>query len=85
MRTTVAIDDHLLAAAKRRAHRLGLSLGQLVEEALRKELARPDQRPAGPPLPVFRGGTGARPGIDVASNRALFEALDEGQPIERLR
>ena len=39
MRTTLAIDDRLLAAAKRRARQHGMTLGQLVEEALQAELA----------------------------------------------
>ncbi len=85
MRTTLAIDDNLLATAKERAHRLGLTLGQLVEEALRRELGADEVPSSRPEVPVFRGGGGVRPGIDVTSNRALLEALDEGQPVERLR
>jgi len=30
-----------------------------------------------PPIPVFRGGTGPRPGVDLTSNRGLHEVLDE--------
>ena len=85
MRTTIAIDDHVLAAAKRRARERDLTLGRLVEDALRRELAReatPNQAVA---VPVFRGGRGVRPGIDVTSARALQEALDEGLPLEALR
>jgi hypothetical protein len=57
-----------------------------VEAALRRELSRgsASERSA-PPVPVFRGGNGVRPGIDVTSNRALLEALDEGRPVEKLR
>lgn len=84
MRTTVAIDDHLLANAKRRARERGSTLGQLVEDALRRELAMPP--PAEPvALPVFRGGNGPRPGIELTSNRALREALDEGIDLSDLR
>lgn len=86
MRTTIAVDDRLLASAKRQARRLGLTLGQLIEEALRRELAsRAGGKKPRPIVPVFRGGGGARPGIDLASNRSLLEVLDEGQPLERLR
>lgn len=85
MRTTVAIDDHLLATAKRRAHGLGLTLGQLVEEALRRELGTEETPGNRPEVPVFQDGDGVRPGIDVTSNRALLEALDEGQAVEQLR
>jgi uncharacterized protein (DUF1330 family) len=38
-----------------------------------------------PTIPVFRGGTGPRPGIDLTSNRALFEALDDGVPPDKRR
>lgn len=83
MRTTVSIDDELLESAKRRAAERGKTLGQVLEDALRRELAAPapTERPT---VPVFRGGTGPRPGIDLTSNRALHEALDEGvDPLER--
>jgi hypothetical protein len=75
MRTTVAIDNHLLATAKAAARRRGYTLGRLIEEALRRELA---QNAAGSPpeVPVFRGGTGPRPGVDLRSNRALIELVD---------
>lgn len=74
MRTTIAINDELLDAAKSAAQRRGYTLGQLMEEALRRELARPATPP--PPVPVFRRGTGPRPGVDLRSNRALAELLD---------
>jgi len=84
MRTTVAVDDHLLAAAKRRARERGQTLGQIVEDALRRELSATTAGPA-VELPVFRGGDGLRPGVDVGSNRALRELLDEGVGVRDLR
>lgn len=85
MRTTLAIADELLTAAKRRAHERGMTLGRLVEAALRRELAAPPQAGERPEIPVFRGGTGPRPGLDLTSNRALHEALDEGRDLSELR
>jgi hypothetical protein len=85
MRTTIAIDDNLLAQAKRRARLLGLTLGQLVEEALRLELSRSLSPGERPPVPVFRGGSGLRPGLDGASNRSLLEELDRESGAEKLR
>jgi hypothetical protein len=38
-----------------------------------------------PTVPVFRSGTGRRPGIDLTSNRALHEALDEGLELDDRR
>ncbi len=85
MRTTVAIDDQLLQGAKARARDTGRTLGQLVEDALRRELARPRSDAAVRSVRVYAGVGGVRPGIDVTSNRALLEALDDDQPFERLR
>jgi hypothetical protein len=85
MRTTIAIPDELLTAAKRRARESGKTLGQIVEAALRRELASQSPKETPPPVPVFRGGTGPRPGIDLTSNRALYETLDEGLDLNQRR
>lgn len=76
MRTTLTIDDRLLALAKTRAHEQHRTLGQLVEDALQRYLSadKPPQRV--PELPVFERGTGFVEGVDWSSNRGLFEALD---------
>jgi Arc/MetJ family transcription regulator len=84
MRTTISVDDHLLASARRRARQRGQSLGEVVEDALRRELAAPAQAHA-PNVPVFRGGGGPVPGIDLTSNRALREALDRDIELDELR
>jgi hypothetical protein len=85
MRTTVSISDEVLAAAKRRARERGVTLGQFVDAALQRELN--ESRPSSdvPAVPVFLGGTGPRPGIDLNSNRALLEALDEGVELDDRR
>jgi hypothetical protein len=85
MRTTISISDELLAAAKQRAREHGQTLGQFVDAALQRELNEPDARREAPPVPVFRDGTGPRPGIDLTSNRALLEALDEGVDLDDRR
>lgn len=85
MRTTLAIEDRLLSQAKRRARQQGLTLGEFVEEALRRALARPQLATERPTVPVFRGEGGLRPGVDATSNRSLLETLDEDRPIEQLR
>jgi hypothetical protein len=85
MRTTLSIADELLASAKIRAHERGKTLGALVEDALRRELSV-DYRPADrPPVPIFRGGTGPTPGLDLNSNRAIHEFLDEGVELDKRR
>ena len=85
MRTTVSIADELLDSAKARAKERGVTLGTLVEDALRRELslnAGPRKRV---PVPVFDGKTGPWPGVNLNSNRELQEFLDEGLPFEKLR
>ena len=86
MRTTVNITDELLVAARRRAQESGRSLGAVIDAALRRELSAPPpgarERPA---VPIFRGGTGGRRGVDLSSNRALHEVLDEALPLNRRR
>lgn len=76
MRTTVSIGDELLAQAKRRAANRQLTLGQYVEQALRRDLLADEPPRQVVELPVFAGGR-PRPGIDVTSNRDLYDALDE--------
>lgn len=85
MRTTISVSDELLAAAKRRARERGQTLGQFVDAALQRELNEAEQPRKAPSVPIFRGGTGPRPGIDLSSNRALVEALDDGVELEKRR
>jgi hypothetical protein len=85
MRTTISIHDELLETAKRRARERGLTLGGLIEDALRRELSVDQQHVERIPIPVYTGGGGLRAGVDITSNRALQELLDEGVPFEKLR
>lgn len=85
VRTTISISDELLAAAKRRARERGQTLGSVVEDALRRELASGGESSPRPPVPVFTGGTGPRPGLDLTSNRALYEVLDESLDLNSRR
>lgn len=79
MKTTLDIDDRLLAEAKAQAAREQKSLTRLIEEGLslrlRPKLSAP--RKAKVDLPVFKGCTGLAPGIDPSSNKSLYDALDE--------
>lgn len=77
MRTTISIPDQLLAAAKEHARLTGRTLGQVVEAGIRREFKAKPNQPR-PEVPAFDGGGGPQPGVDLSSNRALYEALDEG-------
>ena len=85
MRTTISIDDELLAAARKQARSHGQTLGQFIESSLRHRLAAVDHRGPRPVVPIYRGGTGPRPGLDLTSNRALLEALDDGLELDARR
>ena len=85
MRTTISIDDELLATARERARAQGQTLGQFVESSLRRQLAVGECGGPRPAVPVYRSGTGPRPGLDLTSNRALIEALDEDLELDARR
>jgi hypothetical protein len=80
MRTTLNLDDALLAEAKQVAARTGRSLAAVVEDALRESLHRrnrPGVRTV--ELPVFGEG-GLQPGVDLDDSAALLELMDQGDP-----
>jgi hypothetical protein len=76
VRTTVNIDDRLLDWAKDVARQRESTLGDVLNEALQRLLMQPPVE-SGPPLPVFQGDRGVMPGIDLDSNRSMFDALDD--------
>jgi len=85
MRTTVSIHDELLQSAKLRARERGVTLGQLIEDGLRRELSTCVAPSPRVPIPVFDGKTGPMPGVNLNSNRELYEFLDEGVPLDKRR
>lgn len=74
MRTTVNIDDGLLATVKRRAQDEGRTLGELIDAALQRYLGDPDER-VGPELKIFNGPLGTRPGVDLTTNAGIYDAM----------
>ena len=77
MRTTVDLDDALLAEAKLLARRSGKTLSAVVEDALRERLARRNAQPERAPvrLPTV-GGNGLLPGVDLDNSAALRDLMD---------
>ena len=82
MRTTVNIDDALLAEAKSVAARTHRSLGSVFEEALRVLLIeRAEARNSTEPfsLPVGRATSGVWPGVDLEDKEHLAELLEDNR------
>lgn len=78
MKTTLNLNDQLLADAKALAARQRTSLTRLIEEGLQMRL-RAQAKPASRGrvrLPVFKGRGGLVEGVDPLSNKALLDALD---------
>lgn len=80
MKTTLNINDHLLADAKALAAQQRTSLTRLIEEGLQMRLRTPVA--AGPRgkkvrLPVFKGAGGLLAHVNPLSNKSLLGALDD--------
>ena len=78
MRTTINVDEQLLVQAKAQAATLGVTLGRLIEDALRESLTRHahvEQR--GRVRLITMQGTGTRPGIDLDNSRTLLESMEQ--------
>lgn len=74
VRTTLNIDQKVMAELRREAARRGCSMSELVESALRLLLRQPrGPRPEVPPLPTFTSG-GHR--VDIADRHALYQATE---------
>jgi hypothetical protein len=79
VKTTLDINDSLLANAKSLAARQRTSLTRLIEEGLRLRLqsatAMPRVRKR--KIPVFKGIGGLVAGLNATSNKAMLDAADD--------
>jgi hypothetical protein len=77
MRTTIHVDDQLLVQAKAQAATLGVTLAQLIEDALRASLMRrKNVEHRGRIRIITMKGTGTRPGIDLDNGYSLLEIME---------
>jgi len=75
MKTTLNIDDTVMARLRQESARSGRTMSELVEAALRLLLEK-DRRRARPklrPLPTFRGGGYL---VDIADREALYDVME---------
>ncbi len=75
MRTTLDLNDELLRAAKRRAADSGMSLKQVVEEALRSHM-KEVPRQTGYRLQWRTECGRLQPGVRLDDRDALFDLMD---------
>lgn len=73
MKTTLVIDDAVMARLKRESLRSGRTMSELVETALRRFLQSKPDAVVLSPLPSFASG-GAL--VDVADREALYRAME---------
>lgn len=82
MRTTLDINDALLAEAKALAAREHVSLSRVIEEGIALRLRLTRSIVSGPPLPVYTGGGGLARGVkDAIGNHALLDAADDADGV----
>jgi hypothetical protein len=74
MKTTLNIDDTVMAQLKREAVRQRRTMSELVETALRMQFRIRKNRARVPLLPTFRSGGTL---VDVASREGLYHAMEE--------
>jgi hypothetical protein len=78
MRTTVRLDDQLLADVKKLAIDTGRTFTEVVEDALRAALAQRREKTRSKPIKLHTcGGKGLQPGVDLSNNAALADLMDQ--------
>jgi len=73
MKTTLNIDDSVMARLREESARSGRTMSELVEMALRRLLEPESPEPVLPELPSFDSG-GAL--VDLADREALYQAME---------
>ncbi len=73
MKTTLQIDDTVMAMLKREAARQGQTMSELVETALRNLLMARKKPAELAPLPTFHSGGTT---VDIADRDALYQAME---------
>jgi len=81
MKTTLNIDDTVMAQLKREAARQGRTMSELVETALRLLFGAKRAPTDLPPLPTLRSGGHL---VDVADREALYHSMEGFAPFIRV-
>ena len=73
VKTTLKIDETVMARLKEEAVRRGCTMSELVESALRTLFQKEKTRSRIPELPRFRSGG---PLVDIADRESLYQAME---------
>ncbi len=77
MRTTIHLDDHLLARIKAVAASTGRTMTTVIEDALKQSL-QPDRLRARKKVRLTTvGGRGVKPGVDLDDSASLLDFLEK--------
>lgn len=86
MRTTVNIDDNLLAEVKLIAARGNTTIGSVLEDALRRMLADPTPEASRAEFSLPSSGSGGlAAGVDLQDREAIAELLGDNAPMSGRR
>jgi plasmid stability protein len=85
VRTTIRIDDELYREVKQKAARSGRTVAAVLEDAVRRGLNPSEHRAVGRYTIRPTGSGGVRPGVDLSSNAAVAEAIDESASVDAVR
>lgn len=78
MRTTVRLDDDLLAAVKKYAIETNRTLTAVIEDALRQHMAQKEVLQLREPVHLYTvQGRGTQPGVDLDDSAALLDLMEE--------
>jgi len=73
MKTTLVIDDGVMARLKRESVRTGRTMSEIVETALRRFLQTRREPAELSPLPSFKSGGSL---VDIADRESLYRAME---------
>jgi Ribbon-helix-helix protein, copG family len=85
VRTTIRIDDALYRAVKAKAAHSGRTVAAVLEDAVRRGLDASEAKTQVPYTVRPLGSGGALPDVDLSSNAAVSEILDESLDTDALR
>ncbi len=80
MRTTIRLEDSLMQEVKQYAAERNQTLTSVIEEALREKLMKRQEAKRREPFklkPFSREGKGLKPGVDLDSNAALLDLMED--------